>query len=335
MLGGAVAGLAAFAAAWAYGAPEEAWRLGVVAACLAGVLVFDARYLVIPDLYVLLLVMVAASGVGRLGWLHAGLGAALGGGLLLGVRALFLRYRGVEGLGLGDVKLMAALGGLVGPEHLLWIIIAAAVLGAVWIGLRRNADGGGSVVAPFGAAAVPGPGRLRADPAKLMNLAGRYRAGFSLIEALVALIIAAMALSAALVLQQQLADGQRRYQQALTTAALERDAMALTADLNPTAQPTGEAALAGGSSVRWAATPRSAPMLNAGSARAGRRFELRLYRVVVQVVDNHNAVVGQLNFDRVGWRKLDRPAPFIAPPPPPAPPVQPPPQPPLSPKDQL
>jgi prepilin-type N-terminal cleavage/methylation domain-containing protein len=168
-----------------------------------------------------------------------------------------------------------------------------------------------------------------------MSAPRRHRAGFSLIEALVALIIAAMALSAALVLQQQLADGQRRYQRALTTAALERDAMALTADINPTAQPNGAATLAGGRIVRWTATPRSGPMLNTGSARAGRRFELRLYRVFVQVVDDHNAVVGQLNFDRVGWRRLDRPAPFIAPPTPPAPRVQPSPQPPLSPKDQL
>jgi leader peptidase (prepilin peptidase) / N-methyltransferase len=153
-LAAAGAGLAAFICAQAYGAPLEAWRLGVVAACLAGVLVFDARYLVIPDLYVLLLALVAAAGIGRLGWLQAGLGAALGGGLLWGVRALFLRFRGVEGLGLGDVKLIAALGGLVGPEHVLWIIIAAAVLGAVWIGLRRKPDPAGQVVAPFGAAAA-------------------------------------------------------------------------------------------------------------------------------------------------------------------------------------
>jgi leader peptidase (prepilin peptidase) / N-methyltransferase len=148
------AGLAAFVGAWTYGGPMEAWRLGVVAACLAGVLVFDARYLVIPDLYVLMLVVVAATGIGRLGWLQAGLGAALGGGLLWSVRALFQRFRGVEGLGLGDVKLMAALGGMVGPERVLWIIIAAAVIGAAWIGLRRRPDPAGQIVAPFGAAAA-------------------------------------------------------------------------------------------------------------------------------------------------------------------------------------
>jgi leader peptidase (prepilin peptidase)/N-methyltransferase len=158
-LAAAAAGMAAIVGAWAFGTPAETWRLGVVAACLAGVLVFDGRYLVIPDLYVLLVVLVALSGIGRLGWLQAGLGAAMGGGLLWAVRALFLRLRGIEGLGLGDVKLMAALGGLVGPERVLWIIVAAAVLGAAWIGLRRNADAAGRIVAPFGAA-VAGPGLI-------------------------------------------------------------------------------------------------------------------------------------------------------------------------------
>jgi leader peptidase (prepilin peptidase) / N-methyltransferase len=148
-----LAGIAVFAGAWAYGEPEEAWRLGVVAACLTGVLVFDARYLVIPDLYVLLLALVAIFEIGRLGWIQAGLGAMLGGGLLLGVRALFMRLRGVEGLGLGDVKLMAALGGLVGPERVLWIVIAAAILGAVWIAVAGKGEAG-RIVAPFGAAAA-------------------------------------------------------------------------------------------------------------------------------------------------------------------------------------
>jgi prepilin-type N-terminal cleavage/methylation domain-containing protein len=168
-----------------------------------------------------------------------------------------------------------------------------------------------------------------------MNPTRRHRAGFSLIEAMVALIIAALALSAALELQRQLADGQRRYQQALAAAALERDAMALTADINPTAQPTGAAVLGGGRTVRWSATPRSRPMLNNGSARAGRRFELRLYRVGVEIFDDRNALLGQLSFDRVGWRKLDRPSPFIAPPTLPAPQIPLPAAPQPPPKDQL
>jgi len=139
------------------------------------------------------------------------------------------------------------------------------------------------------------------------------KAGFSLIEALVALIIAALALAGVLELQRQLADGQARYERALMVSALERDALALTADLNPTATPEGSAPLAAGRSIAWTSAPRTAPALNTGSAADGRRFEVRLYRVTVRVLDRGGAPLGELSFDRVGWRKLERPAPYVAP----------------------
>jgi prepilin-type N-terminal cleavage/methylation domain-containing protein len=147
----------------------------------------------------------------------------------------------------------------------------------------------------------------------------RGQSGFSLIEALVALIIAAMALAGVLELQRQLADGQQRYERALTVTGLQRDALALLADINPTETPDGAEPLTAGRSLRWISTPRSAPRLNTGSAQAGRRFELRLYRVSVTILDRDGSALGQLAFDRVGWRKLATPQPFAPPPPPPAP----------------
>jgi prepilin-type N-terminal cleavage/methylation domain-containing protein len=147
--------------------------------------------------------------------------------------------------------------------------------------------------------------------------------GFSLIEALVALIIAAMALAGVLELQRQLADGQARYQRALQLAGLERNAIALTADLNLTDQPHGEADLAGGRSLRWQAEPIGAPELNMGSRQSGRAYELRLYRLTVGIFDAAGQPLGQFAYDRVGWRKLTTPAPFVPPPPPPAPPPSP------------
>ena len=144
--------------------------------------------------------------------------------------------------------------------------------------------------------------------------------GFSLIEALVALIIAAISLAAILELQQQLADGQARYERALLIAQLQRDALALTTDINPAAQPEGGVPLAAGRALRWRAEPRSAAALNTGSAASGRRFALQLYRVTVEIMDASGAQMGQVTFDRVGWRRLDRPAPYIAPPAPVPPP---------------
>jgi leader peptidase (prepilin peptidase)/N-methyltransferase len=143
------AGLAA--AAMAAGLGQEPWRWGLLAACLAALMFADARFLVIPDLYVAALVLLA---VGWVGWLPALAGAALGGGLLLAIRWVFLRLRHVEALGLGDVKLMAALGALAGAEGVLWIIAAAAAIGIVVALLRGRPDAGGRRLAPLGACAA-------------------------------------------------------------------------------------------------------------------------------------------------------------------------------------
>jgi hypothetical protein len=135
----------------------------------------------------------------------------------------------------------------------------------------------------------------------------------------VALIIAAISLAGVLELQRQLADGQARYERALELAQLQRDALAVTASINPAAQSEGFVPLAAGRALRWRAEPRSAGALNTGSARSGRRFEMRLYRVTVDILDPSGGAMGQIAYDRLGWRRLDRPAPFV-PPPAPAPP---------------
>ena len=57
------------------------------------------------------------------------LGAALGGGLLLALRIAYLVLRDVEALGLGDVWLAAAIGTLVGPDYIIWLLGAAAAFG--------------------------------------------------------------------------------------------------------------------------------------------------------------------------------------------------------------
>ena len=130
-------------------------------------------------------------------------------------------------------------------------------------------------------------------------------AGFSLVEALVALIVASMALLAVYELQQQLARGQQRYEQALALAAMQRNALALTQDLNPTASPSGEAPLTGGRTVRWTSTPLTAPRANLGYTAGAGQFALRLYRVEVEILDARRRRLGTLSFERVGWRRLD------------------------------
>jgi len=137
--------------------------VGALAVCgvvLTTVLVLDVKAMVVADLHVAGLLLLALVGPLASPWPTAVAGAAVGGGLLWTVRWAFRRVRGVEGLGLGDVKLMAALGALTGPERVLWIIVAGALLGLVW-GLAQSrfrdmsqTDGGGVVVVPLAAAAA-------------------------------------------------------------------------------------------------------------------------------------------------------------------------------------
>jgi prepilin-type N-terminal cleavage/methylation domain-containing protein len=132
----------------------------------------------------------------------------------------------------------------------------------------------------------------------------RRRSGFSLIEALVALAVAAMALLAIFSLQQQLAEGERRHTRTLELVALQRNALALTQDLNPTAEPRGSLRLAGGQTMSWTTEPRTAPHTNVGLPVGEGAFEVRLYRVRVDITDARGARLGGLDFDRVGWRRL-------------------------------
>ena len=150
------AGLATLAVCAALGRPLIAGPLCAAAVCLAAVLIVDWRWFVIPDIYVAALAILGLAGAAQTGWAMAAIGAALGGGLLAAVRWAFLRFARIEGLGFGDVKLMAAIGLLVGAAGVLWVVIWASALAAIWILLRGRAPDGTHPKAPFGAcAAVP------------------------------------------------------------------------------------------------------------------------------------------------------------------------------------
>jgi len=72
--------------------------------------------------------------LGAPGWRRvwvAAAGAALGSGLLWGFGALYGKLRGVEAMGLGDVKMMAMVGAFVGPFGVLLTIFAGSLVGAV------------------------------------------------------------------------------------------------------------------------------------------------------------------------------------------------------------
>ena len=130
------------------------------------------------------------------------------------------------------------------------------------------------------------------------------RTGFSLIEALVALAIAAMTLAAIFELQVQMVRAQQRAAQALEQVMTQENALALTRDLNPMTQPVGRIDLPEGDTIRWRAQPHGRPMTNAGFPSGNGSFEVQLYTVTVNVDRREGRAPQPLVFDRLGWRRL-------------------------------
>ena len=64
--------------------------------------------------------------------LDALLGAAVGAGFIYGAGAIYLRWRGIEGMGLGDVKLMAMVGAFVGIRLTVFTIFTASLVGSLF-----------------------------------------------------------------------------------------------------------------------------------------------------------------------------------------------------------
>ena len=60
------------------------------------------------------------------------LGAALGASFIYGVGAIYLRWRGMEGMGFGDVKLMAMVGAFLGMKLTVFTIFAASIAGSLF-----------------------------------------------------------------------------------------------------------------------------------------------------------------------------------------------------------
>ncbi len=149
--------------------------LAVAALCLSALLVIDLRVHRLPDPLNLLLGLL---GLG-FHYLHNFdflpltallAGAILGALLLYALRAFYLRRRGIEVLGLGDVKFVAASGLWVGIDGIFLVIACGALLTLAGVALhgllRHRRLTGLSSFWPDGQTRIPfGPGLILAGVA--------------------------------------------------------------------------------------------------------------------------------------------------------------------------
>jgi leader peptidase (prepilin peptidase)/N-methyltransferase len=84
-------------------------------------------------------------------WLDSLIGLAAGGGVLYGIALLYFLWRRVDGMGGGDIKLLAMLGAFLGWQSLPFIFFASSLSGSV-IGIlaMRLQKKGGQTRIPFG-----------------------------------------------------------------------------------------------------------------------------------------------------------------------------------------
>ncbi len=112
--------------------------------CCALVVLFvtDLRHRILPDSITLtgIGVGLAAAIFVSPGWPAAAIGAAAGGGALLGVAKGYAWMRGEEGLGMGDVKMLAMIGAFLGWQLTFVTLLLATLLGSA-VGITMLALG--------------------------------------------------------------------------------------------------------------------------------------------------------------------------------------------------
>ena len=115
--------------------------------------VIDLRHRILPNV-ITLPGIVAGLIFGSMlppGWLASVIGAAVGGGVLFVIAEAYYRLRGVEGLGMGDVKMLAMIGAFLGWQLTLVTLVLASFSGSVvGMGIIASGRGGMQAALPFG-----------------------------------------------------------------------------------------------------------------------------------------------------------------------------------------
>jgi leader peptidase (prepilin peptidase)/N-methyltransferase len=143
-----------FAAAWWYYGPQPLLASRLIFGCALLVLfAIDLEHHLLPNAITLpgIVVGLFFSFFTEPGWQASLIGIVVGGGVLFGVAEAYYRVRHEEGLGMGDVKMLAMIGAFLGWKLTLLTLMMASLCGTL-IGVLLIVTRRGSMkyALPFG-----------------------------------------------------------------------------------------------------------------------------------------------------------------------------------------
>jgi leader peptidase (prepilin peptidase)/N-methyltransferase len=145
-------------AVWRHGLTLEAVWMYAFLAILLTIACIDWRHQIIPDVLSIggtVLGIVGAFICLPIEPLDSLIGALVGSGLLVGIALLYKVIRKIDGLGGGDVKMMAMIGAFLGWQMVFLVLFLASLLGSLYgLHLIRSGKGGQAAVA-FGSFLAP------------------------------------------------------------------------------------------------------------------------------------------------------------------------------------
>ncbi len=137
-----------------FGPTFQAVRYSVFCSLLMVISLIDLQHRIIPDelsLGGIVIGFLFSFGGSDLTWIDSLLGIGIGGGSFLLVAWLYQRFSGQEGLGGGDIKLLAMIGAWLGFQSILSVILISSALGSLMgLFLLLSRRGGLKSAIPFG-----------------------------------------------------------------------------------------------------------------------------------------------------------------------------------------
>jgi len=143
---------------WRYGLNLEAAWLYAFVAILLTITFIDWAHQIIPDplsLGGVVLGWVGAAVCLEVGLVESFIGSVVGAGVILLIAGLYKGIRKVDGMGGGDVKLMAMIGAFLGWQMVFPVLFIAATFGSVYGIYTMRSGGHGKTAVAFGSFLAP------------------------------------------------------------------------------------------------------------------------------------------------------------------------------------